>query len=358
VRWTGDRLEDLASTSYGFDEIVDAKLALDREGHILALAADVIGDVGAYSIYPWTAAIEPIQVASFMPGPYRVPAYRGRVRAVATCKTPLGPYCGVGRPISTFVMERLIDVAAQRLALDPVELRLRNLVRSDEFPYRAASGIVWDRSGFGESLTRACAAIDYPQPWAEQTAARAEGRLVGIGIASYAELTGIGSRISAAPGMPINTGTAATIRFDSTGAVTGSFGIASHRQSLEATLAQVIADELGVRIEDIQILQGDSAVVAHGTGTYASRRAVLARGAATLAARLLKDRVIRAASHLLEASVEDIDAADGRIFVAGTDRSLTFRELAKAVYSEIGRLPRGAREELEVTKIYDPYSAR
>ena len=113
----------------------------------------------------------------------------------------------------------------------------------------------------------------------------------------------------------------------------------------------MIADELGVRIEDIQILQGDSAVVAHGTLTYASRSAALAGGVATLAARLLKDRVIRAASHLLEASVEDIDAADGRIFVAGTDRSLTFRELAKAVYSEIGRLPRGAREELEVTKI-------
>jgi carbon-monoxide dehydrogenase large subunit len=356
VRWTGDRLEDLASTSHGFDEIVDAELAVDRDGQIVALVAEVIGDVGAYSIYPWTAALEPVQVVSFMPGPYRVPAYRGRVRAVATCKTPMGPYRGVGRPISTFVMERLIDMAARRMALDPAELRHRNLIRSDEFPYRAASGIVWDRSGFVESLTRACAAIDYPQLRAEQAAARAEGRLVGIGIATYAELTGIGSRISAAPGMPINTGTeAATIRIDSTGAVTGSFGIASHGQGLETTLAQVIADELGARLEDIQILQGDSAVVAHGTGTYASRSAVLAGGAATLAARLLKERVIRAASHVLEASVEDIDAADGRVCVAGTDRSLTFRELAKAVYSEMDRLPREAREELEVTKIYDPY---
>jgi carbon-monoxide dehydrogenase large subunit len=156
--------------------------------------------------------------------------------------------------------------------------------------------------------------------------------------------------------MPINTGTeSATIRLDSTGAVTGSFGIASHGQGLETTLAQVIADELGARIEDVRILHGDSAVVAHGTGTYASRSAVLAGGAATLAARLLKERVIRAASHLLEASVEDIEAVDGRVFVAGTDRSLTFREIAKAVYSEMGRLPRDAREELEVTKVYDPY---
>ena len=282
VRWTGDRLEDLASTSQGFDEIVDAELALDKDDHILALAAEVIGDVGAYSVYPWTAALEPVQVASFMPGPYRIPAYRGHVRAVITCKAPTGPYRGVGRPISTFVMERLIDMAARRLRIDPAELRLRNLIGTEEFPYKVASGIVWDRSGFVETLTSACATIEYAQLREEQAKARAEGRLVGIGIATYAELTGIGSRISAAPGMPINTGTeAATIRLDSTGAVTGSFGIAAHGQGLETTLAQIVADELGARIDDIRISQGDSAAVAHGTGTYASRSAVLAGGAAT-----------------------------------------------------------------------------
>ena len=278
VRWHASRREDFVATTHGFDEIVEAELGLDGEGHILALAAAVIGDVGAYSIYPWTAALEPVQVASFLPGPYRVPTYHGRVRAVATCKTPTGPYRGVGRPISTFVMERLIDMAARRLAIDQVRLRLLNLIRDDEFPYRVASGIVWDRSGFVDSLTSACQAIGFSELREEQAKARAEGRLVGIGIATYAELTGIGSRISAAPGMPINTGTeTATIRLNSTGAVTGSFGVASHGQGLETTLAQVIADELGARIDDIQILQGDSAVVAHGTGSYASRSAVLAR---------------------------------------------------------------------------------
>ena len=142
VRWTGDRLEDLASTSHGFDEIVDAELALDKDGRILALAAEVIGDIGAYSIFPWTAALEPVQVVSFMPGPYRVPTYQGHARAVATCKAPTGPYRGVGRPISTFVMERLIDMAARHLAIDPMELRLRNLIRPEEFLYKVASGIV------------------------------------------------------------------------------------------------------------------------------------------------------------------------------------------------------------------------
>jgi carbon-monoxide dehydrogenase large subunit len=356
VRWTGDRLEDLLTTSQAFDEIVDAELGLDGEGHILALTADVTGDVGAYSIYPWTAALEPVQVASFLPGPYRVPGYRGHTRGVATNKAPMGPYRGVGRPIAAFVMERLIDMAARRLAVDPVELRRRNLVRDDEFPYRAASGIVWDRSGFTANLDAACAAIGYAGLCGEQVRARAEGRLFGIGVASYAELTGIGSRISAAPGMPINTGTeSATLRLDSTGAVTAAFGISSHGQGLETTLAQIIADELGAALDDIQVLHGDSAVVAHGTGTYASRSAVLAGGAATLAARLLKEKVLRAASHLLEAAVADLDAADGRVVVAGTDRTMSFREIAKAVYSEMGRLPRDAREELEVSKVYDPF---
>ena len=347
VRWTGDRLEDLASTSHGFDEIVDAELGLDAEGGIVALTADVIGDVGAYSIYPWTAALEPVQVVSFLPGPYRVPVYRGSVRGVATSKAPMGPYRGVGRPVSTFVMERLIDMAARRLSLDPVELRRRNLVQPDEFPYRTASGIVWDRSGFRETLAAACAAIGYDSLRERQVLLRAQGRYYGIGIATYAELTGIGSRISAAPGMPINTGTeTATLRLDSTGSVTGSFGIASHGQGLETTLAQVVADALGARLDDIRILQGDSAVVAHGTGTYASRSAVLAGGAATLAARLLKEKIVRAAVHLLEAAAEDIDTADGRVFVVGTDRSMSFREFAKAAYSQMGRLPPDAREIL------------
>jgi len=355
VRWTATRIEDLATTTHGFDEIVEAELALDRDGTILALAAEATGDIGAYSIYPWTCALEPVQVASFLPGPYRVPAYRGRTRAVATNKAPLGPYRGVGRPVAVFVMERLIDMAARRLGLDPVELRRRNLVRADEFPYRVASGLVWDRSAFIETLESAAAAIGYEWLRAEQSEARAAGRLYGIGVATYAELTGIGSRISAAPGMPINTGTeTATLRLDSTGAVTAAFGVSAHGQGLETTLAQVVADALGARFADIRILQGDSAVVAHGTGTYASRSAVLAGGAAIAAARLLKEKILRAASHLLEAAIPDIDVAEGYVFVRGTDRALSFRDLAKAVYSEMGRLPPGAREELEATEVYDP----
>lgn len=356
VRWTSDRLEDLLSTNQAFDERVDAELALDGDGNIIALCADVIGDVGAYSVYPWTAGIEPVQVVSFLPGPYRIDAYRGRVRAVATSKAPTGPYRGVGRPVSTFVMERLIDMAAHRLNADPADLRRQNFIRDGDFPYKVVSGLVWDQSAFTETLLGACRSIGYETLRAEQREARNAGRLFGIGIATYAELTGIGSRISAAPGMPINTGTeTASIRLDSTGSVTAAFGVASHGQGLETTLAQVIAENLGARIEDVRIVYGDSSAVAHGTGSYASRSAVLAGGAATIASQAVREKVLRAASHLLEATAQDLDAANGLIFVVGTDRSITFRELAKAVYADMGRLPQGAREELEATKVYDPY---
>jgi carbon-monoxide dehydrogenase large subunit len=355
VKWTSDRMEDLTCNSQGFDEIIEAELGLNADGRVVALRADVIGDVGAYSIYPWTAALEPVQVVSFLPGPYRIEHYRGRVRAVATSKAPTGPYRGVGRPTSTFVMERLMDMAAAKLGLDAKEIRLRNLVGASEFPYKVASGIVWDKSGFQECLSAACDAIGYDALRVAQKEARAKGRWFGVGISSYAELTGIGSRISVAPGMPINTGTeTANIRIDSTGAITAAFGVASHGQGLETTLAQIVAEHLGSRFEDIRIVQGDSAAVPGGTGTYASRSLVLAGGAATLAARAVRAKVLNAASHLLEASAADLVAEEGRVFVAGTDRSVTFREVARAVYSEMGRLPPDARDELAATKTYDP----
>lgn len=355
VKWTSDRMEDLTATSHGFDEIVDAEMGLDHDGHIMALTADVIGDVGAYSIYPWTCALEPVQVVSFLPGPYRIEHYRGAVRAVATSKAPTGPYRGVGRPIATFVTERLLDMAARQIGLDAREIRLRNLVQDHEFPYRAGSGIVWDRSAFTDCLVAACKAVDYEALRRRQAEARAAGRWLGIGIASYAELTGIGSRISVAPGMPLNTGTeTAKIRIDNTGGVTAAFGVASHGQGLETTLAQVVADKLGVRVEDVRILQGDSAAVPNATGTFASRSTVLAGGAATLAARLVRGKVFKAAAHLLGVSPDDLVAEDGRIYAPDTNKSTTFSEVARAVYLEMARLPPEARSELEATGTYDP----
>ena len=355
LKWTADRLEDISSSSQAFAEIVDAEMGFDANGIAVALEADVIGDVGAYSIYPWTCGLEPVQVVSFLPGPYKIRSYRGAVRGVATNKPPTGPYRGVGRPISTFVVERLMDMGARALGIDPLEIRRRNLVREDEFPYRIASGIIWDKAGFVECLEAAVQAGDYEKLRSQQRAARAQGRYFGIGLASYAELTGIGSRIAVAPGMPINTGSeTAKIRIDSTGAITAAFGVASHGQGLETTLAQIIADDLGARFDDIRVVQGDSDAVPMSTGTYASRSAVLGGGAAKHASLILREKMRKVASHLLEAAADDIDVADGRATVTGTDRAVTFRQIAKAVYSDMRTLPVEARQELEASYTYDP----
>lgn len=355
IKWTGDRLEDLISTSQGFDERIKAKLALDADGKIMGLLAEVISDIGAYSIYPWTAGIEPVQVISFMPGPYRVPAYLGSVIAVTTPKAPTGPYRGVGRPTSTFVMERLMNMAAKKLAVDPVELRLKNMVTPEEFPYKTPSGIVWDQSAFTEGLKAASDTFAYQERREYQAQARSQGKLVGIGVASYAELSGIGSKISASPGMPINTGTdTCVLSLDSTGAITAAFGCAAHGQGHETTLAQVLADELGANIQDIHVITGDSTAVPHGTGSYASRTAVLSSGAGILAAQELKSRMASMAAYLLNTSVDDLRFRNSHIEQLSAPNQIEFVKLAKTVYSEMGRIPAELRQELSVTKTYDP----
>lgn len=356
IKYTSDRLEDLSATSQAFDELIEAELAVGNDGKFLGLRADVIGDIGAYSIYPWTGALEPVQVVSFLPGPYRLENYRGRVRGVLTPKPPTGPYRGVGRPSSTLAMERLIEMAARKLGMDPVEIRRRNLVTAGEFPYRTASGIIWDKSAFQECLEGACAHADYDGLVRERDRAREQGRWVGIGLSSYAELTGIGTRISVAPGMPINTGTETSkIEIDATGAITAAFGISSHGQGLETTLAQVIADELGCKMEDVEVQHGDSSLVPMSSGTYASRSAVLAGGAATMSSRVVKAKVLRAAAYLMDVPAEDLEASDGIIRARSSNASMTFKEVASAVYSQMGRIPREQREDLSASETYDPF---
>ena len=357
VKWVGDRREDLLTSTQAWDETIDAELALNADGTIGGLRARVVADVGAYSIHPWTASIEVIQVISFLPGPYRVPHYRGEGWGVATNKAPTGPYRGVGRPVSTFVTEALVDRAARRLGLDPVELRLRNLLRPEELPYRSPSGLVWDSGSFVESLERARDVADYARVRAEQRRARDAGRYLGVGVASYVELTGVGSAIPASPGAPVSTGTeGATIRVDPGGTVTASFGLACHGQGHETTLAQVVAEELGARFEEVRVIHGDTAAGPSGTGTYASRSAVIGGGAAILAARALRTKALAIAAHLLEVSADDLTLADGRATVRGApDRVLTLREIARAAYAGAKRLPEGLEPGLEATRFYDPY---
>lgn len=357
VKWISDRREDLLATSHAWDEIIEAELGVGADGTIAGLRAEVTVDVGAYSIYPWTAAIEPVQTISFLPGPYRLDHYRGRTRGVATCKAPMGPYRGVGRPPAVFVIEGLLDRAARRLGLDPTEIRLRNFIRAEDFPYRSPSGIVWDRSSFTETMLRSREALGWEAARAEAARARASGRWVGAGVASYVELTGIGSAITVSPGMPVPTGTeSATIRMDPAGTVTAVFGIASHGQGLETTLAQVVADELGVPLDTVRVVHGDTALSPYGTGTYASRSTVLAGGAGILASRDVRAKMLAIAAHLLEADPADLVVQDGRVAVRGfAERHVSARDVARAAYGGVRRLPRGMEPGLEATRFYDPF---
>ena len=356
VKWVGDRREDLLTTTQAWDEVIDARLGLDAGGVLEALTARVFADVGAYSIHPWTASIEVIQVISFLPGPYRLPHYRGEAWGVATNKAPMGPYRGVGRPVSTFVMEALLDRAARRLGMDPVELRLRNLIRPADLPYRSPSGVIWDGGSFIESLERARDLAGYARAREEQARTREQKRFVGVGVAAYVELTGVGSAIPASPGAAINTGTeGATIRVDPGGTVTATFGLACHGQGHETSLAQVVAEELGARLEDVRVIHGDTAASPTGTGTYASRSAVIGGGAAILASRTLREKAVKIAAHLLEAGAEDVVFEAGRAAVRGTGRSVTWREIAAAAYAGARRLPKRMEPGLEATRFYDPY---
>ena len=357
VKWISDRREDLMTSTQAWDEIVDAELAVQQDGTIVGLRAEVVSDIGAYSIYPWTSTVEPVQTVSFLPGPYRIPHYRGRVQGVATCKAPMGPYRGVGRPLTTFVTEGLIDRAARRLGRDAVELRLQNSIRPQDFPYKTPSGIVWDRASLIECLRKARAVLDEKTARQRQAEARADGRWVGIGFASYIELTGVGSAIPVSPGMPVSTGTeAAFLRVDPSGTVTATFSVAPQGQGHETALAQLIGDALGVRFKDIRVICGDTALAPHGTGTYASRSAVIAGGAAIRAGQALKDKALRIAGHLMESNPAELDIQDGSVFIKGkADRRLPFREVAKAAYGGLRRLPKDMEPGLEVTRFYDPY---
>ena len=353
IKWVSDRFEDFMSTSQGFEEVMEVELFFKPSGQFIGLDGKILGDVGSYSIYPWTAALEPMQVAGFLQGPYKIDNFKANVKCVVTNKPPTGPYRGVGRPAAVFAIERLVDMASKKLKVDPAKLRLQNMIDKKDLPYRIGSGIVWNKAGFKECLKSALKTSKYEK--IKKTKSNENLNWIGIGIASYGELTGIGSKISVAPGMPLNTGTeTGTIEIDSTGSISGTFAIASHGQGLETTLAQIIAETLGTKPEDIKINQGNTSLIKHGTGTYASRSAAIAGSVAIKSTKKLKRQIIKIASYIFETSTKNIHINDGFIFQKDTNKKINFYDLAKAVYSDMETLPIKLRKPLVVSETYDP----
>ncbi|MGH9042963.1 MAG: xanthine dehydrogenase family protein molybdopterin-binding subunit, partial [Acidimicrobiia bacterium] len=305
---------------------------------------------------PWTAALEPLMAGGLLPGPYRVANYRAEVVAAATNKSPSGPYRGVARPATVFVMERLMDLAAAGLGIDRAEIRRRNLVGPADLPYLAATRLVHDSPSYPVVLERVLEAVDYDGFAKEQEAERAEGRHLGLGFAVYNELTGMGRAASAGPGIVYRTGhEGATVRLDPSGGVTVLAGTTSQGQGTETTLAQVVAAELGADIDDVEVRQGDTDAGLFGFGAFASRQGVIGSGAVALAARTVRDKVVLIAAHLLEAAPTDLDVAGGEVTVRGTPtRQVSVAEVARVAYHEAHRLPPGVEAGLEATRFFDP----
>jgi aerobic carbon-monoxide dehydrogenase large subunit len=330
VQWLEDRSENLAAASHARDQWIRARCGADRDGHLLAIDLDLVSDVGAYGVYPHGYALECLGTPSMVPGPYKLQGFRSRARAVATNKCPEGAYRGVGLPVSTLVHERLIDCVANRLGLDRVEVRRRNLIQSAELPYRSLTGHVYDSGDYSLALERAAQAIEYEGLKTSQTHDQRLSERLGVGFALYVEYSGMGSNVFKGRGMLGIPGIdSAHLAVEGDGSISVWTSLPSIGQGTATTFAQVTASVLGLNPKDVHVHNTDTAV-AHvdGTGTFASRSAVVGGGAVVLAARELRQRLLDDAAAFLEAAPEDIEIVSGALAVVGTDRSISLSQLA------------------------------
>ncbi|MER6951626.1 xanthine dehydrogenase family protein molybdopterin-binding subunit [Nonomuraea sp. NPDC000554] len=353
VKWIEDRRDALTASFLAREQRYDVRAAFDENGRILALDADVVCDMGAYSCYPFTAGIEPLMASAEMPGVYRVPAYRVRGRAVTTNKAPSAPYRGVSRPQFVMVMERVFERAARELGLDPVEIRRRNLIT--EFPYTGVNDVTYDPGSYLDSLNL-CERMLRDEGWyARKDQAAAEGRFIGIGYSCFSERTGYGSGAFAKRKMAVVPGfDLAEIRMDLTGAVTVTTGTMSHGQSHETTLAQIVADRLGLDLAQIKIHQGDTDRITYGFGTFASRSATIGGSAVARAATKLADRLLHLGAHLLQTTRDNVELHGGRVRRRDDrERALAYRELADVAYLKANLLPKDMEPGLTAGASFD-----
>jgi carbon-monoxide dehydrogenase large subunit len=353
VGWTEDRRENLIASFHSRDQYISLHGAFDASGKLLALKTDIVSNVGAYSCFPTTCGVEPLMAMAEMPGPYDFRAYDCRARGVVTNTCTMAPYRGVSRPIITFALERLMDKAARAFDIEPVDIRRRNLI--DAFPYTSAAGLKFDEGSYKETLEMAVGAIDVPAFRKRQKEARAKGKYLGIGFATFSERTGYGSPAFAARGMAITPGWETVIlTVDPSGFVEARIGSSPHGQGLRTTLAQIIADELGVTPDVIKVVHGDTDRAPYGWGTFASRSLVISGGATLIAARKVRAKLIKIAGHMLEAAADDIVIENGAAKVAGTDRSITVAALAREAYTQTHRFNGEIEPGLTETGTYDP----
>ncbi len=353
LRWVEDRREHLIASPHAREHRYELTAYADQRGRILGLDATVTVDAGAYSVWPWTAAMEAGMSAGIMTGPYDIAVYHGRAITVCTNKSPLGPYRGVGRSGACFAIETMIDAIARAVGRESADVRLDNMVPPAAMPYRSAAHKLYDSGDYPECARRAIAAIDVAGVRARQQRGEADGRMIGVGLASYTEQTAHGTAEWVARGLPVVFGyEPALARFTPDGKLVLFVGIQNHGQGLETTLAQVACQELGIAVADVVVRHGDSAVSPYGMGTFASRSMTMAGGAVSIACAQLAEKIKRIGAHLLQAPKDAVALAGGRVHFGR--QSVSFRDVAQAAYLHPERLPEGEEPSLEANAIYQP----
>jgi carbon-monoxide dehydrogenase large subunit len=330
VKWTAERSESFLTDAHGRDHVTRAELALDEQGTFLALRVKTVANMGAY-LSTFASSVPTILYATLLAGQYRTPAIHAEVKAVFTNTAPVDAYRGAGRPEATYVVERLVETAARELKMDPVAIRRRNFIT--EFPHATPVGLTYDTGDYAAHLDRAIELADVAGFAARREASRAAGKLRGLGYSCYIEACGLApSNIAGALGARAGLFEAGEVRVHPTGTVTVFTGSHSHGQGHETTFAQVVAQRLGIPVENVEIVHGDTGRVPFGMGTYGSRSLSVGGSAIVKAVDKIVAKGKKIAAHLLEAADADIEFEDGEFKVAGTDRKIPFGQVALTAY--------------------------
>ena len=349
VKWIEDRRENLATSTQGRGQIDYVEIAASNEGKITGLKIYGISDLGAYC--QLTTSI--VMIGFGFPlscGAYDIRNLHMSADIVFTNKAPTDAYRGAGRPEATYIIERMMDLVARKLAIDPAEVRRRNFIQPDQFPYKSAAGAVYDSGNYEVALEKALHLAEYQNMRAEQERQRAEGRLIGIGLSSYVEACGVGPRGSA----PFGLFESARVRVESSGTVLVYTGSSPHGQGGETTFSQIVADEFSIPIENIMIEHGDTDSTPEGRGTFGSRTTAVGGSALYTAVQRLKEKMKLVASHLLEASVSDVTLEEGKFFVVGSpQRAVSFNDVAETA-NLTNRLAPSIEPGLETTAFWEP----
>lgn len=355
VKWVETRREHMLVCGHERQQVHYIEAAFRKDGRLLAVRDRVICDMGAYGAF-WTET-QPVMVTmAAIPGPYDFSNYEYELYCVVTNKAPYSPHRGFGRPVAAFVMERLMDMAARRLGMDPAEIRSRNLVRREQMPYRNPHGIIYDSGDYPEALRRALELAGYERWRRLQEEYRRSGRYIGVGLAMYVEYTAPSSeRLSKGLGWEVGGYDTATVRVEPTGKVVVLTGTASQGQAHHTVYAQIAADALGIDMDDIVVVEGDSKLCPWGLGAWASRSTVAVGGAIIRACEKVKEKALEIAAHLLEVSPRDLEMGNGRISVKGSpERGVSFRDVARIAIRDPAKLPQGMRPGLTFTETYEP----